>query len=158
MALACIFALIPESLILVAYWLPRAWSSVRSKVSRWLLEGPGAIVAGRVIQDSAVGADQGRLLGISHVPPEVQQLEAISPELNDRMSAVARQFTGALGEALHAGLTLSPEDELKRNVLAHLSDPRLAHSQYYQEQEIIEKAAARIAAVSPAATDAKAPS
>jgi hypothetical protein len=155
--LVSIFALIPESLILVAYWLPRAWSSVRSKISRWLLEGPGAIVAGRVIRDSAVGADQGRLVGISHLPPEVQQLELISAELNDRMSGIARQFTGALGEALHAGLTLGPEEEIKRNVLAHLSDPRLAHSQYYQEQEIIQKAAARIAAVSLAAADAKAP-
>lgn len=157
MVLTCIFALIAESLIYLAYWLPRAWSSARSKVSRWFLEGPGAIVAGRVIRDAAVGADQGHLLGISQFPPEVQQLEPISAELNERMSAVARQFTGSLGEALHAGLTLGPEDELKRNVLAHFSDPRLAHSQYYQEQEIIERAAARIAGVSGPAADAKAP-
>lgn len=156
MVLVSIFGLIPESLILFAHWLPRAWSSVQAKISRWLLEGPGAIVAGRVIRDSVVGADQGRLQGVSHLPPEVRQLEPISAELNDRMTVVARQFTGALGEGLHAGLTLGPEDELKQNVLAHLADSKLAHSQYYQEQEIIEKAAALIAAVSRAAADASA--
>lgn len=152
-ALVAIFALIPESMIFIANRLPRAWSLVRSKISRWLLEGPGAIVAGRVIRDSSVGADQGRLMGISHLPPEVQQLEPISAELDDRMSAVARQFTGAVGEAFHATLTLAPGDELKRNVLAHLSEPTLAHSQYYREQEIIEKTAARIAEASRAEAD-----
>jgi hypothetical protein len=153
MVLVSIFALIPESMIVVAEWLPRAWSLVQAKSSRWLLEGRGATVAARVIRDSTVGADQGRLVGISHLPPEVQQLEPISAELDDRMSAVARQFTGAVGEAFHATLTLAPEDELERNILAHLSEPRLAHSQYYQEREIIEKAAARIAAASRATAD-----
>lgn len=152
-ALAAVFALIPESMIVIANWLPRAWSLVRSKISRWLLEGPGAIVAGRVIRDSSVGADQGPLVGISHLPPEVQQLEPISAELDDRMSAVARQFTNSVGEAFHATLTFAPEDELKRNVLAHLSEPTLAHSQYYREPEIIQKVAARIAEASRAAAD-----
>jgi hypothetical protein len=62
MVLVSIFGLIPESLILFAHWLPRAWSSVQSKISRWLLEGPGAIVAGRVIRDSVVGARANSIL------------------------------------------------------------------------------------------------
>jgi hypothetical protein len=152
--LTAIFGLIPEVLILLAHWVPRTWSSVQSKISRWLSREPGAILAGRVVRDSVVGADEGRFQAVSHLPPGVQQLEPISAELNERMSAVAQQFTSAVGDGLHAGLTFGPEDDLKKNVLSYLSDRRLAHSQYYQEQEIIERAAALIAGVSQAAANA----
>lgn len=141
----CALAVIPECLILAAHVLPRAVSTLRSRVSRWFLEVPGALIAGRVMRSAAVGADKSKFLGISRLPPEVQQLESISPELEERMNDITKELTASIGSALHSGLGIATIDDLKASVLAHFSDPRLAHSQYSREQEIIEKVASRVA-------------
>jgi hypothetical protein len=137
-------ALIPECMILACDTVPHIFSAIGARVMRWLMQAPGAIVMGRVMRNAAVGADKGTFKRISPLPPEVERLEPISPALEEKVRILGQELAIRVGDTIYSNLIPEPIDALRATALAHPTDPRLAHSQYYREPEIIEKVAERI--------------
>ena len=113
---------------------------------RLLLQGPGAWIMGLVVRNAAFGGQCKEVLWPHELPEkERARLEIISEGLNQRMSDLSRKTATQAGEALYSALAEGDAMQIKEHVRERLTDPKLAHCQYYCEDEIINRIAELIA-------------
>jgi pimeloyl-ACP methyl ester carboxylesterase len=111
-----------------------------------LLQGPGARIMGLVVCNAAFGGQCKQVVWPHGLPEEERARgEAISDELNQKMIDLSTSTAVRAGEALYYALAEGDALQLKKHILARLTDPKLAHSQYYCEEEIISRIAELIA-------------
>jgi pimeloyl-ACP methyl ester carboxylesterase len=139
------------SLILMFLWrfLIVVLKLVRTRLAwavQLLLQGPGARIMGLVVRNAAFGGQCKQVLCPHELPEEERACsEAISDELNQKMINLSTSTAVRAGEALYYALAEGDALQLKKHILARLTDPKLAHSQYYCEEEIINRVAELIA-------------
>jgi hypothetical protein len=115
------------------------------------LRGPvGSWIMGAVVRNAAVG---GRCKIVLR-PPELPEKEragreTISDKLNEKMTDISSKTAAQAGEALYSALVEGDAMQLKARILSRLTNPELAHCQYYCEDEIINRIAELIAAPYP---------
>ena len=115
-------------------------------VVRLLLQGPGVRIMGLVVRNAAFGGQCRQVLGPQELPDgELARSEAISTELNQKMSALSINTAAQAGEAFYFALAEGDALQIKEHILSRLTDPKLAHCQYYCENEIIDRIAELIA-------------
>jgi hypothetical protein len=124
---------------------------VASLISSWLrrlcLHGPDAWFMCYVVRNAAFGGQCKQVSGMRQLPKnERARSEAISDELSQRMKDLSASYSASAGKALYAAAAEGEVVELKKNIHAQLTDRRLAHCQYYCEDEIINRIAELIAA------------
>src|SRR5262249_54534919 len=107
---------------------------------------PGAWWMGRVVRNHAFGGPCKKVLSPHELPDkERARSEAISEDLNQKMNDLARATAAQAGEALYSALAAGDPIQIKEHVPSRLTDPKLAHCQYYREEEIINRTAELIA-------------
>jgi len=153
-----IFVLIPFSLITSVILIVMILRSILSVVFKFLklgmawarqlfLQGPGAWWMGVVVRNAAFGGRCKQVLRPHELPEKERACrEAISEELNQKMSHLSRKTAAQAGEALYSALAEGDASQIKDHVRARLTDSKLAHCQYYCEDEIINRIAELIAA------------
>jgi pimeloyl-ACP methyl ester carboxylesterase len=130
--------------LLVVIKFARAWLAC---VVQLFLQGPGVRIMGLVVRNAAFGGQCKHVLGPQQLPEnERARNEAISDELNQKMNDLSKNTVAQAGEALYFALAEGDAMQLKKHILARLTDPKLAHCQYYCEDEIINRIAELIAA------------
>jgi hypothetical protein len=101
---------------------------------------------GHVVRNAAFGGRCKKVLCPSELPDDERaQNEAISEELNKKMSDLSQETAAQAGKALYFALAEGDAMQIKDYILARLTDPKLAHCQYYCEIEIITRIAQLIA-------------
>ena len=143
-------------LTLMLFW---SFLSVVSKFARLsigrafqlFLRGPvGAWIMGAVVRNAAAGGQCKKVLRPSELPEkERARRETISDKLNEKMNDLSTKTAAQAGEALYSALAEGDAMQLKDHILARLTNPKLAHCQYYCEDEIINRIAELIAAPYP---------
>jgi hypothetical protein len=144
-------------LVIVPFLLFAAWrefcSAVVGLLGSWLrklLWQIGPRVTSQYLLHKTFGLDTGNFHCFQEFPPEVQEPQPISPELEKKMSELAQSAGGWAGSAFSGSLA-DPETSHIRTRFEELFDnPGLAHTQYYQEPEIIEAIATLITKASTA--------
>jgi hypothetical protein len=117
---------------------------------RLFLKGPGARWMGVVVRNAAFGGQCKKVLRPQDLPDDERaRSEAISDKLNQKMSDLSRTTATQAGEALYSGFAEGDAMQVKDHILARLTDPKLAHCQYYCEDEIINRIAELIASPYP---------
>jgi hypothetical protein len=118
-----------------------------ARVVRLFLQGPGAWVMGLVVRNAAFGGQCQKVLRPQELPEkECARTEAISDKLNQKMKDLSRKTGAQAGEALYSALAEGDAMKIKEHIFERLTDPKLAHCQYYCEDEIIDRIAELIAA------------
>jgi hypothetical protein len=111
------------------------------------LHGPGVRIMGLVVRNAAFGGQCKQVVGPQQLPEnERARSEAISDELNQKMNDLSKNTAAQAGEAFYFALAEGDAMQLKKHILARLTDPKLVHCQYYCEDEIINRIAELIAA------------
>ena len=112
----------------------------------WLIRRPGAWIMGLVIRNAAFGGQCTHVSG-PHDLPEMERAhrETISPELNRKMNDLSTGTAALAGQALYYALSEGDATQLRQHILARLTDPKLAHCQYYCEDEIVDRIAYLVA-------------
>ena len=110
------------------------------------LQGPGAWIMGVVVRNAAFGGQCKKVLR----PQELSEKErvrgeTISDKLNQKMKDLSGKTAAQAGEALYFALAEGDALEIKKHIRERLTDPKLAHCQYYCEDEIINRIAELIA-------------
>jgi len=106
------------------------------------LQGPGVRIMGLVVRNAAFGGQCKHVLWPHELPEkERAHSEAISDELNEKMIVLSTSTAVLAGEAIYSALTEGDALQLKEHILARLTDPKLAHCQYYCEDEVISRIA-----------------
>jgi hypothetical protein len=111
------------------------------------LRGPGgAWIMGAVVRNAAVGGQCKMVLRPPELPEKERALrETISDKLNEKMNDLSSMTAARAGEALYSALAEGDAMKLKEHIFARLTNPELAHCQYYREDEIIYRIAELIA-------------
>jgi hypothetical protein len=99
----------------------------------------------RLIRQGAFGADQGRFVGVSNLPPGVLRHESLSGELTTAAAAVARRLGGLAGVSVLEAFGAQDAFSIKAYVEKALSDAELTHSYYYRAPEIVIATASLVA-------------
>jgi hypothetical protein len=124
-----------------------------------LLQGPGARVMGLVVRNAAFGGQCTQVQGPYQLPEkERARRETISHELNQRMNDLSTHTATRAGQAFYYALSEGDATQLRQHILARLTDPKLAHCQYYCEDEIVNRIADLIALPAPSTASADAQS
>jgi hypothetical protein len=156
LALLCLTAMFFWRFLLVLTKLARlglAWTIQR------LLYGPGARIMGLVVRSAAFGGQCTQVLGPYQLPEkERSRRETISEELNQRMDDLSSSTATQAGQALYYALSEGDATRLRQHIVARLTDPELAHCQYYCEDEIVNRIADLIALPAPSTASADAQS
>jgi pimeloyl-ACP methyl ester carboxylesterase len=114
------------------------------------LQGPGVRIMGLVVRNAAFGGQCKQVLAPHELPEnERARSGAISDELSQRMNDLSISTAARAGEALYFALAEGDAMQLKKHILARLTDPKLVHCQYYCEDEIISRIAELIAGEHP---------
>ncbi len=139
----CLTILFLWRLLLIVLKITRlslAWTA------QLFLQGPGVRIMGLVVQNAAFGGQCKEVLSPHQLREnERARSEAISDELSQRMNDLSRNTAARAGEALYFALAEGDAMQLKKHILARLTDPKLVHCQYYREDEIISRIADLIA-------------
>ena len=102
---------------------------------------------GLVVRNAAFGGQCQKVLRPQELPEkECARTEAISDKLNQKMKDLSRKTGAQAGEALYSALAEGDAMKIKEHIFERLTDPKLAHCQYYCEDEIIDRIAELIAA------------
>jgi len=151
-------------LVIAPFLLFAGWrgfcGAVASLLTSWIRKvlwriGPG--VTSQYLQHKTFGLDTGKFHCFQELPPEVQASQPISPVLQKKMSELSWSAGGWAGSAVSGSLAI-PETLHIRTRFEELFDyPGLAHTQYYQEPEIIEAIATLIVKMSTAALTSSPP-
>jgi hypothetical protein len=108
---------------------------------------------GKVVRNAAFGGKCEKVLWPQELPEKEQaHSEAISDELDQKMIDLSDKTAAEAGQALYDAVAEGDAMRLKQHILARLTDSRLAHSQYYCEDEIIHRVAELIASPPPSLT------
>lgn len=99
----------------------------------------------RLIRQGAFGADQGRFVGVSDLPPGVVRHEATSPELVAAAAAVGQRLGGSAGGSILGAIGAQDAFSIKAYVEKALGDAELTHSFYYRAPEVIARTATLVA-------------
>jgi hypothetical protein len=117
-----------------------------TSVVQLILQGPGAWIMGLVVRNAAFGGQCKQVLGPQQLSEQESACsEVISDELNKKMIALSSNTATRAAEALYFALAEGDAMQIKKHILARLTDPKLAHCQYYCEDEIIGRVAELIA-------------
>ncbi|MGH6812116.1 MAG: hypothetical protein ACREDM_07140, partial [Methylocella sp.] len=91
-----------------------------------------------------------KVLGPHELPEkERARSEAISANLNQKMNDLSGATAARAGKALYFALAEGDAMQIKDHIFERLTDPKLAHCQYYCEDEIINRIAELIASAPP---------
>jgi pimeloyl-ACP methyl ester carboxylesterase len=120
--------------------------SIRARTMQRLLQRPGAWIMGMVIRNAAFGGRCIQVLGPHQLPEkERAHSETISPELNRKMNDLSTSTLAQAGQAIYGALSEGDPTQFRKHILARLTDPKLAHCQYYCEDEIVNRIADLVA-------------
>ena len=113
----------------------------------------GAVLLGRIalpalVRNAAFGADEGRFVEVSELPPGVCALEPLSPEVKADAARVGTTFSAHTGNATIEAITHGDAFSIKDRVTDALTNEALAHGYYYKSAEI-QRAIARLIAARP---------
>jgi pimeloyl-ACP methyl ester carboxylesterase len=127
-----------------------AWLSI-ARAFQLFLRGPGgAWIMGAVVRNYAVGGQCKMVLRPPELPEkERARRETISDKLNEKMNDLSSKTAAQAGEALYSAFAEGDAMKLKDHIHERLTNPELAHCQYYCEDEIINRIAELIAAPYP---------
>ncbi len=121
-----------------------------ARAFKLFLQGPGAWWMGLIVRNAAFGGQCKKVLRPHELPErERAYRETISDTPNQKMNDLSRKTAAQAGEALYSALAEGDAMQLKEHILARLTDPKLAHCQYYCEDEIINRIAELIASPLP---------
>jgi hypothetical protein len=113
-----------------------AWTRSRFLMgfARWQL----VLALPALLRQGAFGADEGRFVSVSALPPGVSAPEPHSAALKDEVLAVKRQLGGVAGGSMLSAIAAPDVFAIKAQVERALGDARLVHSHYYQSPELMD--------------------
>jgi hypothetical protein len=101
----------------------------------------------RLVRKGAMGADEGRFVRVSNLPPGVAGHESLDDDVALAARLVGRDLGGLAGSSLLGAIGSQDAFSIKRYIEEALSNAALAHSYYYKDPKIIAATAAAIAAM-----------
>ena len=151
--LVAIYWLVIAPFLVFAAWrgLLRAVLRLLNSTVRKLSGAIGPCVTSQYLLHKIFGLDTGKFHCFQGFPPEVEASQPVSPELEKKMSELSQLAGGWAGAAFSGSLADADTSHIRTRFEELFDNPGLAHTQYYQEPEIIEAIAALITEPFPAA-------
>ncbi len=140
-----VLILLPFVIFAAAIALLKAMGGVFSRAKKWLVLGFGPQLTAKYLSQRAFGLDEGMLEDCSEFPPGVGKLEELTEGLQAKIAEQSRAAGGSAGIALFGALAQAEAFDLRKHFEELFTNPELAHTSYYKEQEIINAIAAKIA-------------
>lgn len=149
-ALAAVYVLVIAPFFLFAIWR-ECWRAIL-RLFGWLLRRTlwtiGPRVTSQYLHSKTFGLDTGKFHRFQSLPPEMQAPQTLSADLEEKMRKLSGAAGGWAGATLSASLAEDETSDVRARFEKLLGDPSLAHTQYYQEPEIINAIASLIAKTS----------